>query len=197
MFRSTLLAPALALLALAACGGGDDAPAADEASIGDLASPAGNVDPPLLVDGEGLRLLDHSGGGDRRLAFGSDWPGVREALAFRGQPDTGTNAECGAGPLDYARWPDGLTLYGQAGEFAGWALDDRSAGVGAAGGISTAAGIGPGRSRADLDKAYAPTISQTTLGTEFSKDGLSGILDGPGETATIVALWAGVSCNFR
>jgi len=191
-------AAALALLALAAGCGSEPppAPAETEASTAEVAEPAGEVDPPLLVDAGGLRLLDHSGGGERRLAFGSDWQDLRKALAFRGEAETGTNRECGAGPLEFARWSDGLTLYGQAGEFAGWSLDGRSAGVGSAGGISTAAGIGPGRTRADLDRAYAPAISQTTLGTEFTNDGLSGLLEGPGENARIIAMWAGVSCNF-
>jgi hypothetical protein len=193
------IASALALLALTAgCGSGEPPPSAgDDASTAELAEPEGEVDPPMLVDGDGLRLLDRSGGGERRFAFGSDWQEVRKALAFRGEPETAINPECGAGPLEYARWPDGLTLYAQAGKFAGWVLDGRSAGVGAAGGISTAAGIGPGRTRADLDEAYAPAVSQTTLGTEFTGGGFSGLLDGPGENAKIVALWAGVSCNFR
>ena len=182
------IASALALLALTAGCGSEappPAPAETEASTAEIAEPAAPAEPPLLVDGEGLRLLDLEGGGERRFAFGSDWQSVGKALAFRGQPATGTDRECGAGPIDYAKWPDGLTLYGQADEFAGWALDGRSA------------GIGPGRSRADLDKAYAPRVTQTTLGTEFAGEGLSGLLDGPGEDAKIVAMWAGVSCNFR
>jgi hypothetical protein len=193
------IATALALLALtAACGSDEPPPVAveTEPSTAEVAEPAGEVDPPLLVDAGGLRLLDRSGGGARRFAFGSGWQGVRDALAFRGEAETGTNRECRAGPLEFARWPDGLTLYAQAGKFAGWALDGRSAGTGAAGGISTAAGIGPGRTRADLDKAYSPAISQTDLGTEFSTGGLSGVLDGPDQTAQIIALWAGTSCNF-
>src|SRR5687768_17328726 len=201
MSRFAPLAAALALLALTAgCGSDEPPPAAAEAeaSTAEVAAPAGDVDPPMLVDAQGLRLLDHSGGGERRFAFGSDWADLRRALAFRGEPDeAGTNRECGAGPLEYATWSDGLTLYAQAGEFAGWALDGQSAGIGAAGGISTAAGIGPGRTRADLDKAYSPAVTQTTLGTEFTGDGLSGVLEGPGEDAKIIAMWAGVSCNFR
>ena len=112
--------------------------------------------------------------------------------SFRGPADRGTASECGAGPLDYSAWADGLTLYFQDGRFAGWALDERAGGAHA-----TASGIGPGSTRRALEAAYDPNIEQSSLGMEFSAEGLSGVLDGSGLEARVTALWAGVSCVFR
>ena len=147
--------------------------------------------PDVTVGGEGLRLL--AGTSVRLLPFGTR----REALlavlqASRSPADSGTLSECGAGPLDYAAWADGLTLYFQDGRFAGWALDERAEGAHA-----TANGIGPGSTRHALDAAYDAKVEESTLGTEFRAGDLSGILDGPGPNARVTALWAGVSCAFR
>lgn len=148
--------------------------------------------PALAVDGEGLRLFNPSNGAARPLPFGIARATVMTALSGRGSADVGVQSECGAGPLDYAAWPDGLKLYFQKDKFAGWALDGRAAGK-----VTTAAGVGPGSSRKELESAYAAKISQSTLGTEFTAGGLSGLLDGPGPNASIDAMWAGTSCNFR
>ena len=147
--------------------------------------------PDVTVEGEGLRLL--TGTSVRSLPFGMR----REALlavleASRSPADSGTLSECGAGPLDYAAWADGLTLYFQDGRFAGWALDERAEDAHA-----TASGIGPGSTRQALDAAYDATVEQSTLGTEFRTGDLSGLLDGPGANARVTDLWAGVSCAFR
>ncbi len=148
--------------------------------------------PALAVEAEGLRLFDPASGSARPIPFGTARAQTLAALAFRGSPGTGTNGECGAGPLAYASWPDGLILWFQNEVFAGWALDDRAAGA-----IGTAAGIGPGSTRADLDSATAATVEQSTLGTEFAAGELFGLLDGAGQGAEITNMWAGVSCNFR
>ena len=165
------------------------APAAGPAPPSAAASQA---TPALAIEAEGLRLFDRESGSARAIPFGTGWAQVRAALAFRGPPGTGTNSECGAGPLDYASWPDGLTLYAQGGTFVGWAADGRGTGA-----IVTAAGIGPGSSRAQLTNAYAASFSQTTLGTEFAAGEVFGIMDGRGAAAKITNMWAGVSCNFR
>ena len=147
--------------------------------------------PDVAVEGEGLRFI--TGTSVRSLPFGIR----REALlavleASRSPADSGTLSECGAGPLDYAAWADGLTLYFQDGRFAGWALDGRAEGAHA-----TATGIGPGSTRPALDAAYNPKVEQSTLGTEFRAGDLSGLLDGQGPNARVTDLWAGVSCAFR
>lgn len=119
------------------------------------------------------------------------------ALAFRGPPGTGTNGECGAGPLDYASWPDGLTLYFQRGKFAGWAADARGNDGGNVPAIATAANIGPGSTRVELEDAYAARVFDSNLGTEFAAGGLFGVLDGARPASRITAMWAGASCNMR
>lgn len=148
--------------------------------------------PALALDGEGLRLFNRASGSARPIAFATPRAQALALLAFRGPPATGTQAECGAGPLNYSSWPDGLKLYFQRDKFVGWAVDGRGKGA-----LATAAGIGPGSSRTALSDAYAATFSTTTLGTEFAAGGLFGLLDGPGASATISDMWAGVSCNFR
>ena len=155
-------------------------------------APPATAQPALAVEAEGLRLFDPATGSARPIPFGTARTQTLAALASRGTPETGTNSECGAGPLAYASWPDGLQLWFQDGAFAGWALDDRTAGA-----IGTAAGIGPDSTRADLDSAYAATVDETTLGTEFAAGELFGLLDGAGQGAKITNMWAGVSCNFR
>lgn len=149
--------------------------------------------PVLAVDGEGLRLFDRDTGSARVLAFGQARAAVLGPLeTLRGPAGTGINQDCGAGPVAYANWPDGLSLVFQDGRFAGWGLDGRAAGA-----ITTAAGIGPGSTRAQLADAYAVAVERSSLGTEFMAGGISGVLDGAGTRAKITDMWAGVSCVAR
>jgi hypothetical protein len=147
--------------------------------------------PGLAVDGEGVRLFDPDTGSARPIPFGTPWPQAVAALAFLGKPLAGRNEECEAGPLDYARWDGALTLYGQDGKFAGWFAD------GTSGTIATAAGVGPGTTRQDLEAAYAVEVFESSLGTEFTAGALSGLLDSPHPDSPVTAFWAGTSCNFR
>lgn len=152
--------------------------------------------PALAVEGEGLRLFDRATGRARPIPFGTARAEVEALLASRGPPVTGTQADCGAGPLAYAAWPDGLKLYFQAGKLAGWALDGRAAGPrGPA--IGTASGVGPGSSRAQLTDDQVATFAKTSLGTEFRSGEINGLLDGAGAEARITDMWAGASCVFR
>lgn len=203
-----LTAPLVLALALAACVAEPrraDAPQPSATTRPAAATPAASSQPPhssapaqadatpaLAIEAEGLRLFDRTSGAARPLPFGTDWRQLRRALAFRGPPGEGTNSECGAGPLDYASWPDGLTLYAQRGRFAGWALDGRGEGA-----ITTAAGIGPGSTRAQLTDAYAARFTQTTLGLEFSAGEIFGLLDKAPPGGKVTNMWAGTSCNFR
>ena len=190
------------MLALAACGNETQTEQSAETAAAvepDMPAPAGVKDegvtkesPALAVEAEGLRLFNKQSGSARPIAFGTPRDDVLAMLAFRGKPETGTNGECGAGPLEYANWPDGLGLFFQDDKFAGWNLNERSKGA-----ITTASGIGPGSSRTDLEGAYAADISETTLGTEFAAGELFGLLDGEVPAAKITYMWGGVSCNFR
>lgn len=188
------------LLLLAACGpggGAQDVPAPlpNEADSQDVpVAPAAEAESrSLAVDAEGLRLVDPATGSTRPLPFGMPMDELISWLeAIRGPADRGTNEECGAGPLDFTVWADGLTLYFQNGAFAGWALDPRAKGV-----HGTMSGIGPGSTRAELEAAYDVMVEQTTLGAEFTAGGLSGVLEGDGPEARIGSMWAGLSCVFR
>lgn len=172
-------------------------PARDRAaSGGGGAAPAASADQPrLAVDPEGLRWFLPPNGSARPLAFGIKQNDLLASLErVRGAAAQGTNSDCGAGPVQYANWADGLSIVFQDGRFAGWGLDGRAAGA-----IATADGIGPGATRAQLDDAIGPPVQvrQSSLGTEFSAGAYHGLLDGPGATARITDMWAGVSCVAR
>lgn len=159
----------------------------------DQLAPAQTISAKLAVDGEGLRLVDGDTGQTTPLAFGM--PG-EQLLAIlektRGSAVRGTNTECGAGPLDYANWADGLSIVSQRGRFVGWSLGGRARRT-----IATMAGIGPGSSRQELSDVYLAQFSKTTLGTEFQAGAMGGLLDGPTPSAKITDMWAGVTCLFR
>lgn len=191
---------ALALSGLAACEGRDAAqaqpPAAEASPVQPPTTRASPTEPPpaksapaLALEGEGLRLVDPESGRTRPLAFGASQAEALTAIALaQGAPkDSGRNSDCGEGALDYAVFP-GLTAWFQGGRFVGWS------GVT---GLTTMSGIGKGSTRQALDGAYAATVSQTSLGEEFSAGGLSGVLDGAGPSAKIAEMWAGMACLAR
>ena len=95
-------------------------------------------------------------------------------------------AECGAGPIDATRYPGGLSLHFQDEKFVGWALSEddgpRWAMRDGSLGIGASASTIPRGDRFD-----------STLGLEFSHDGVAGLI----ENDRVVALWGGTSCNFR
>jgi hypothetical protein len=141
--------------------------------------------------------VDASSGSARPIPFGAARDSVLAVLdALREPPsERGTNPECGAGPLGFAGWADGLRLWFSRGAFAGWAVDGRSEGAGRNG---TMAGIGTGSTLAELRGVVAPVrVERTSLGTEFDAGGLHGLLSGTDSTARVTHLWAGTICAFR
>lgn len=180
-------------------------PAVDLGQRGVAAQAGASQHPPVMsLDGEGLRLIDPDSGATRPLAFGvplEQLTLVTEKL--KGPAEKGRAEECGAGPLAYLRWDDGLTLYALDGLFAGWALDEtgapepKASQAKPAPRLTTISGVGIGSTRAQLLDVYDAKIEQTTLGTEFNAAGLSGILDGTGAKAKVTNLWSGVNCVFR
>lgn len=154
----------------------------------------------LALSGEGLDLVEPGSGAIRRLAFGLDMSGVVDALTrVRGTPrERFDNPECGAGPLHSVLWADGLGVQFQDGRFVGWGVNGRGeGGTTAPGRLATAAGIGPGSARAELEAAYATRVFESTLGTEFSAGSLQGLLESPRADARITSLWAGTTCILR
>jgi hypothetical protein len=152
--------------------------------------------PALVIEAEGVRLFDPATGSGRPIAFGAAQDDVLRALAFLGPHTLENVAECGAGPMDFASWPNGLQLHFQEARFVGWAADNSMLKRGA-GPVTTAAGVGPGSTRKDLESAYSARIEETTLGMEFEAGGLFGVLDGDGPSDKIEVMWGGESCNFR
>lgn len=150
--------------------------------------------PKLAVESEGLRWFLPPNGSARPLSFGEPEVGVLASLErVRGPAVKGVNQDCGAGPVQYANWADGLSLVFQNGEFAGWGLDQRAAGA-----IATANGVGPGTTRTELAASFGSvTFQNTSLGLEFAAGDIFGLLEGTGPEAKITHMWAGVSCVAR
>ena len=151
--------------------------------------------PRLALDPDGLRWFLPPNGTARPLAFGTTTADVLLSLErVRGNAAEGTNQNCGAGPVQYANWKDGLSLVFQKGRFVGWSLDSRAKSR-----IATADGIGIGTTRAQLDDAIGPPLEvrQTSLGNEFSAGQYHGLFDGLEAKAGITDMWAGVSCVAR
>lgn len=190
------------VVVLAACSpdpvdvrGGDAKPAGQVAPAAtEPVAPAAAEQPKLAVDSEGLRWFLPPNGSARPLVFGATEADVLASLeAVRGPADKGVNQDCGAGPVRYANWSDGLSLVFQNGEFAGWGLDSRASGK-----IATANGVGPGVTRTVLADSFGSvTVERTSLGVEFAAGNIFGVLDGAGPGAKITDMWAGVSCVAR
>ena len=172
------------LLLAAACGGDDDADVADATTT--TAAPVVNVEP---------RGLEVSG---TAIAFGTaEDDTVAAVAAVLGEPDdVGAQDECPAGPATFARFGEldaSLLLTMQDGALVGWSIAEGST-------LTSAAGIGIGSTKAELEAAYGPVevIPDSSLGIEaFIEDGVSVLLSEDAPDGAITALWAGVTCIFR
>lgn len=181
-----------ALLALAGCDTATETPAPSP-----QANPVGQetaqvAQGGLALDGEGLRAFTAQGSA-RALSFGMSQDTVLTAVSTlldTGTPTVTTNAECGAGPTQFAEYPNGLQLAFQEDRFAGWFLD--------APGLTTADGVGVGTRRADLQSAREiEIVPDSTLGVEFTSGDLGGFLSSEGPDGTVESLYAGLTCFFR
>ncbi|WP_137754307.1 hypothetical protein [Sphingopyxis sp. L1A2A] len=195
----------LALVALlAACKPAPEkTPAATEVSAPPV--PAAKADGPaaattaVSLDGEGLRFIDKASGKASLLAFGVPRVQAETALANVAgqQDDRSTNAECGAGAMEFTRY-DAMTLNFQDGKFVGWFLGNEPG----AAAYSTASGIAIGTTRARAAESVSIVdLEDSTLGEEFSigtgDNVVGGMFAAPGDAAKIDALFAGVNCFFR
>jgi len=190
MQRTSLLL--LLALGLAACDRAAPAPDAANAAAPATAAAANAMAAPpragqeaVTLEGEGLRLAQGS------LPFGAPQAqAIQSVTQALGAPpgEQGVNEECGQGPVAYATWPGQLSLSFQEGHFVGW--DSR-------GSLADANGIRIGSTRAELDAASDPDITESSLGTEFALGNVGGVLESPAPTARITNLWAGSVCIFR
>ena len=189
---------AVALVALAACDQGSQAPEPTTGTPAPAETPS--VEEPqrptlqggLTIDGEGLRHFS-SEGAATPIPFGTAQDAVLTAVATSlggNVPAIRTNAECGAGPTQFARFRNGLQLDFQAQRFVGWTLDQP--------GLTTADGVGVGSARSTVeDSRTVELVPNSTLGVEFSSGDLGGFFDGTGASAKVVSLYAGQTCFFR
>lgn len=144
----------------------------------------------LGLNGQGL-VLTTPKGVVTRIKFGMPRDQVMAALNTRPEPGESTISECGAGPIDFASWPDGLNLLFQGGAFQGWALDQR------ADSLRLTNGVGIGTTVARLRKLGKLRIEASTLGNEFTLGGVSGLVSSRRNTGKVTNLWAGLDCSFR
>jgi hypothetical protein len=151
--------------------------------------------PTLVLEAGGLRLINSVTGSARPLPFGMTQDNTLDALSrVRAAPDQATNDECGAGPLAFALWPDGLTLLFQDDRFVGWTAGANDTSTAP---LTTAAGVGPTSTWAEVQAVYTAELYETTLGTEFRAGDLFGLLTGTHPTARVDLLWSGTTCFFR
>ncbi len=193
----SILAVTLLALGVFACDRTPDAPPAstrlETTSVPKAsAEPAGPARGGLAIEGEGLRIFDASGSA-RALPFATPQATVIAAVSATisgAVPEQSANAECGAGPTQFARYPDGLQLAFQDGKFAGWFIDKA--------GLTTVDGVGVGVTRAALDEARTVEITpNSTLGVEFTAGDIGGFLTADGAGGTVESLHAGLTCFFR
>jgi hypothetical protein len=197
--------------AVTACSGerGNGVAAADNRALAtNAAAPANaaqatrNAAAPAAVEGRILRL--HPNGlataqaglhSADLIAFGQPRdPVVAAVTRLRGRPTaTGSNGECGAGPMEQVDFGP-LRLNFQQGRFAGWELSGRADPP-----IEEEYGLGIGTARAELERSDqgAASFETTSLGVEFDAGGIGGIMSGEGRDATVASLYAGVTCFFR
>lgn len=192
---------ALALAAVVAVAACDRTPdpaavetAAAESAPAEIAAPQApaRTEAGLAIEGEGLRIFDSTGAA-RALPFGTPQATVIAAVtATTGgvAPEESANAECGAGPTQFAQYQNGLQLLFQDEKFAGWFLREP--------GLTTVDGIGVGATRASLDAARTVTLTpNSTLGIEFAAGDLGGFLTADGAAGAVESLHAGLTCFFR
>lgn len=206
MTRGLVALPALALLA--GCGAQEEPNATDsivfhgnaEEFVVPKAAPEANLvnaaqaaEHAVNLAPDGLSLVLPTGA-TRHINFSMPRDVAAKAIAAAlGSPiEEGDDQECGAGALSFASFRGGLGLYFQGGKFAGWDLDGRDGGH-----FATAAGVGIGSTRKQLESAYKVTIEDSTLGIEFSAGGMSGLLSMREPSGEITNLWAGVTCIAR
>ena len=187
---------ALAVVATIAACDRTPAPAAEPAAPAEAAAPAtdgpSQADGGLAIEAEGLRLFDAQGAA-RAIPFGTPQATAISTVAASvggAAPEVTTNSECGAGPIQFAEFSNGLQLLFQGGTFQGWFLREP--------GLTTVNGVGVGSTRADLDEAFSiEVIPDSTLGVEFSAGDLGGFLSADGAAGTVESLYAGLTCFFR
>ena len=197
MKAATILPLALAILALAACQqapASDEGPSAapDEAATSTPSPEQGAREVTLTADGVILVNAIEGRGAATSLSFGLPQAQVLRAMAADfGEPKIETNAECGAGPMEFAHY-GALQLNFLDGKLAGW-LAER------ADNLVTADGIRPGMAMGDLEAERQVRMANDTLEGEFAYTTSDGDMFGGfvSPDGTVTSLHTGVNCFFR
>lgn len=153
-------------------------PPDEEATVTDLA---------VVLQGDGLGVVDGASGRTTQLPFGTPVEDVETALGrVLGAPFGGGEFEsCG---LPYTEY-DGITVVYEDGGLVGWSTTEDS-------GLTTLDGIGTGVTLAEV-RTVAPEVEVTegSFGPEFlTAGGLVGFLDGDAEQSLVTQLSAGQPC---
>ncbi len=156
----------------------------------------------LALSPNALQMVNQTTGSTTEISFGTSFNQTVKSITsiLNSSPKVNINSECGAGPLKFATWDNGLTLlFKQTKEdwfFVGWAANKTNH---PHKGLTNMAGVGIGSTRKEMESATQIKVMKSTLGYEFStkSEDLFGIFDGPSQNAKITNLWSGVSCNFR
>jgi len=128
------------------------------------------------------------------ISFGQSQAEVTQALTeILGPPQTGRNGDCPDGPVEFANFGE-LGVHFRDGKFVGWVLDGEMNPV-----LETYQGIKIGMQRSGLSAGDGdpPTFEQSSLGSEFTADGIGGLLEGSGANARVKTLFSGVTCFAR
>ncbi len=195
--RTALALSAVAALAVAACDR-SATPAETVPAAAPAEKAAVTEDGPglssggLAVEAEGLRLFDDAGAA-RAIPFGTPQATAIAAVAASvggAAPEVTTNSECGAGPVQFTQFSNGLQMLFQNGAFQGWFVDKA--------GMTTVDGMGVGSTRASLQSTRTIEMqADSTLGEEFDSGGVGGFLSDATPQGTVKGLYAGLSCFFR
>lgn len=106
----------------------------------------------------------------------------------------GKMEDCGA---TFVAWNNGLTAWFAGDRFVGWSATAQEGGGVPLPGPVTAAGLGIGTFRKDLEAAYDAKFAKSTVGVEFSAGALAGVLSSDEPDASVVNMWAGGACIAR
>ena len=177
-------------LALGGCDSGEvPSPAERQQTQGVEAPAADNV---VELRSEGLAA------GTEAFFFAAGQKEVEAALAkaVGASLRSGSNAECGAGPVTFTDYAGGLTVHFQDSRLVGWNWHLAQDGDRPATGIVKLAGevqVGSARSIVEAAPGFA-RVEGSTLGEEFALgDRIGGFLDGD----AVEMLYAGTQCFFR
>lgn len=188
---------AITALSLSACSAADDqAEAGAPAETSMLAPSAKSTLAPgsISLSSEAVTVNGPEG---TTLAMGSPRQAVETELASAlGEAiRSDSNEECGAGPMQFTYYANGLTVNFIDAKLVGWFVDSD----GAQGGIATAENITIGSPIADVTRVYTlEDTSDSTLGDEFYTDeGIGGFFEGADDERTVATLYSGTNCFFR